>query len=279
MFKIFFTDLDGTLLDHRTYDYFPALPALARLKEKQIPLVFCTSKTAAEMIPFRTEIKNEDPFIVENGGGIYIPKSYFATLPVESRKRNHFLVISRGLPYIQLQKILARISGECGLTVQSFDQLTATELVERSGLSLEQAQRSLQREFDLPFSIVSPHPNRSQLEEKVQQLGLKLIQGGRFFHLSSNSEKGEAVAQLIGLYQANRGGPVRSMGLGDSRNDLRMLEEVDIPVIIPNPHSIAPLADEFPGGHRAHTPGPKGWNDAVLSLLETEPIEKGKLTG
>jgi len=155
MLQIVFSDLDGTLLDHRTYDYSPALPALAKLQEKQIPLVFCTSKTAAEMIPFRKEIKNKDPFIVENGGG-------------------------------------------------------------------------------------------------------------RFFHLSSNSEKGEAVAQLIGLYQANRGGPVRSMGLGDSRNDLSMLEEVDIPVIIPNPHSIAPLADEFSGGHRAHTPGPKGWNDAVL---------------
>jgi mannosyl-3-phosphoglycerate phosphatase len=249
------------------------------LQEKQIPLVFCTSKTAAEMIPFRKEIKNKDPFIVENGGGIYIPKSYFANLPVKTRKSGHFLVISRGLPYIQLQEILARISRECGLTVHSFDQLKASKLAESSGLSLEQAQHALQREFDLPFSIVSPHPNRSQLEEKVQQLGLKLIQGGRFFHLSSNREKGEAVAQLIGLYQANRGGPVRSMGLGDSRNDLSMLEEVDIPVIIPNPHSIAPLADEFPGGHRAHTPGPKGWNDAVLSLLETEPIEKGKLTG
>ncbi len=279
MLKIVFTDLDGTLLDHCTYEYAPALPALAKLQERQIPLVFCTSKTAAEMIPFRTEIKNEDPFIVENGGGIYIPKSYFATLPVETRRSDHFLVISRGLPSSQLQEILAQISRECGLTVQSFDQLTATELVERSGLSLQQAKSSLQREFDLPFSIVSPHPNRRQLEEKVQQFGLKLVQGGRFFHLSSNSEKGEAVAQLIELYQANRGGPVRSFGLGDSRNDLSMLEEVDIPVIIPNPHSIAPLADELPGAHRAHTPGPKGWNDAVLSLLENELVEKGKLNG
>jgi len=120
MLKIVFSDLDGTLLDHRTYDYSPALPALEKLQEKQIPLVFCTSKTAAEMIPFRTEIKNEDPFIVENGGGIYIPKSYFANLPVETRRSDHFLVISRGLPYTQLQEILARISGECGLTVHSF---------------------------------------------------------------------------------------------------------------------------------------------------------------
>ena len=279
MLKIVFTDLDGSLLDHRTYDYSPARPALAKLQEKHIPLVFCTSKTAAEMIPFRTEIKNEDPFIVENGGGIYIPTSYFSALPVETRKSDHFLVFSRGLPYIQLQEILARLSGECGMTVQSFDQLTASELAESSGLSLEQAQRSLQREFDLPFTIVSLHPNRSQLEAKVQQLGLRLIQGGRFFHLSCDSGKGGAVAQLIGLYQANLGGPVRSMGLGDSRNDLSMLEEVDIPVIIPNPLSIAPLADELPGGQRAHTPGPKGWNDAVLSFLENELIEKGKLNG
>ncbi len=56
MLKIVFSDLDGTLLDHRTYDYTPALPALASLQEKQIPLVFCTSKTAAEIMPFRTEI-------------------------------------------------------------------------------------------------------------------------------------------------------------------------------------------------------------------------------
>jgi len=279
MLKIVFTDLDGTLLDHHTYDYSPALPALAKLQEKQIPLVFCTSKTAAEVIPFRMEIENKHPFIVENGGGIYIPEGYFSTLPEEIRKSDHFLVISRGLPYTQLQEILTRISGECGLTVHSFGQLTASELAESSGLSLEQAQRSLQREFDLPFSIVSPHPGRSQLEEKVRQLGLKLVQGGRFLHLSSDSEKGQAVAQLIGLYEANRGDPVQSMGLGDSRNDLSMLRKVDIPVIIPNSHSIAALGNELPGARRADTPGPKGWNDVVLSLLENEHVENGKLNG
>ncbi len=279
MLKIVFTDLDGTLLDHHTYDYSPALPAVAKLQERQIPLVFCTCKTAAEMILFRTEIGNEDPFIVENGGGIYIPKGYFSILPEEIRENDPFLVISRGLPYTQLQEILTRISGECGLTIQSLNQLTASELAEISGLSMEQAQRSLQREFDLPFSIVSPQPNRSRLEEKVQQLGLKLIQGGRFLHLSSDGEKGGAVAQLIGLYQANRGEPVQSIGLGDSRNDLSMLEEVDIPVIIPNPHSIAALGNELPGARRADTPGPGGWNDAVLSLLEDELVENGQLNG
>ena len=279
MLKIVFTDLDGTLLDHHTYDYSPALPALAKLQEKQIPLVFCTSKTAAEIISFRTEIKNEDPFIVENGGGIYLPNNYFSNVPLETRQSHDFLVISRGQPYAQLQEALVQISGECGLTVQSFDQLTAPELAEQSGLSLDQAQRSLQREFDLPFSILSHHDNRAQLKEKVRQLGLKLTQGGRFLHLSSKGDKGDAVAQLIGLYQTNHGTPVRSIGLGDSRNDLNMLGMVEFPVIIPNPHSIAPLSDELPAAQRAHAPGPKGWNAAVLSLLENELVENGRLNG
>ncbi len=279
MLKIVFTDLDGTLLDHQTYDYSPARPALAQLKEKNIPLVVCTSRTAAEVLPFRAEIENEDPFIVENGGGIYIPNSYFSTIPFETSQVDHFLVISLGRPCAELQEALARISDENGLVVESFLQMTASELAERSGLSLPQAARSLQREFDLPFRILSQHYSRKQLEEEVQRFGLRLTQGGRFFHLSEDGEKGEAVAQLLELYQLNHGGPVQSIGLGDSHNDLSMLREVHIPVIIPNPHSMAPLSDELPAAQRAHAPGPRGWNDVVLSFLVEERMGKeAKLT-
>ena len=40
------TDLDGTLLDHYTYDWQPAARAIELLKQKCIPLVINTSKTA-----------------------------------------------------------------------------------------------------------------------------------------------------------------------------------------------------------------------------------------
>ena len=40
-----FSDLDGTLLDHDTYGYEPARPALALLGRKNIPLILCSSKT------------------------------------------------------------------------------------------------------------------------------------------------------------------------------------------------------------------------------------------
>ena len=42
-----FTDLDGTLLDHEDYSYAAANEALAELRSRRIPLILCSSKTAA----------------------------------------------------------------------------------------------------------------------------------------------------------------------------------------------------------------------------------------
>jgi len=80
MKKIIFTDLDGTLLDSDTYSYEKAKIALQLLKKRRIPLIFCTSKTRAEIEFWRDEVGNYDPFISENGGGIFIPKDYFSCL-------------------------------------------------------------------------------------------------------------------------------------------------------------------------------------------------------
>ena len=268
MLQIVITDLDGTLLDHETYDYSAARPALKKLQEKSIPLILCSSKTAAEIIPFRLEIHNKDPFIVENGGGIFIPEGYFSTIPFETRTMDHFLVISRTPPYSELRQALHQLTDQHDLTVESFDQMSASRLAVTSGLSEDQAKRSLQREFDLPFRILSKHYSTSQLAEEIQKLGLRLTQGVRFFHLGGDIDKGQAVAQLIDLYRTNHGGTIYSIGLGDSQNDLSMLKEVQIPVIIENPHSAAPLASQLPHARTAQAPGPQGWNEAVLSLLE-----------
>ena len=267
MFQIFITDLDGTLLDHRSYDYSPARPALTKLKKEHVPLILSTSKTAAEIIPFRLAIENQDPFIVENGGGIFIPKGYFSSIPLETREVGGFLTISHAPSYTQLQESLARLADHHNLKVESFAQMSPSRLAEISGLSEDQAQLSLQREFDLPFRILDGSFNASQFSEESHSLGLRLTRGGRFLHLGGDVNKGEAVTQLLELYQINHEGAIQSIGLGDSENDLSMLEAVHIPVVIPNPHSQSPLATQLPSARVARAPGPEGWNEAVLSLL------------
>ena len=68
------TDLDGTLMDDN-YDISPAFNTLRWLKNKNIPVIPCTSKTASEVESFREMYNLHDPYIVENGGAIYGEKN------------------------------------------------------------------------------------------------------------------------------------------------------------------------------------------------------------
>jgi len=70
------TDLDGTLLDYSNYSFEKALPALQLLKDRDVPLVICSSKTKKEIEYYRKKLDNHHPFVSENGGGIFIPKNY-----------------------------------------------------------------------------------------------------------------------------------------------------------------------------------------------------------
>ena len=151
--RIVITDLDGSLLDHVTYDYIPALGALQMLKEKGIPVVFCTSKSAAEVLPLREEVGNTHPFIVENGGAIYIPRHSFPGTNPTARVIGNYQVISLGRPTTELREQLEKIERQQGLQIQSFDKMTPEQVCRETGLSLEQARRALLREFDLPFQV------------------------------------------------------------------------------------------------------------------------------
>lgn len=55
-----FTDLDGTLLDIHTYDWRPASAWLDKLQDHQIPVILCSSKTAAETLEIQQDLGWKD---------------------------------------------------------------------------------------------------------------------------------------------------------------------------------------------------------------------------
>jgi len=83
-FVVVFTDLDGTLLDHQTYEWEEAKPALNRCKALQVPLILVSSKTRAEMDVLRHELGLISPFISENGGGIFFPEEGSDPVPPDT---------------------------------------------------------------------------------------------------------------------------------------------------------------------------------------------------
>lgn len=264
---VVFTDLDGCLLDEVTGAYDPARPALRALRRAEVPLVLCTSKTRAEVEPLHRQLDLEGPYVVENGGALAIPASARGWKAPMAPRGGGPLLVPLGAPHARLVEALAEIAAEVGVSVRGFADLTVEEIAERTGLPVEAARLAATREYDEPFLIEGEPASGAEtaLAEAASRRGLRVTSGGRFRHLTGPADKGRAVRQLLALY----GAPVASVALGDSANDLTMLEAVDRPVLVPRPDGRVAevLARALPSAERAPWPGPRGWNEAVLAVL------------
>ena len=106
------------------------------------------------------------------------------------------------------------------------------------------------------------------VKHELGKYKLSLTRGGRFYHVMSPVDKGRAIQWLIKCYQERE--PETewvSMGLGDSHNDIRMLETVDYPVLVKNPATQQPDVSHIKNIHMTSLVGPAGWNQAVLDVI------------
>jgi mannosyl-3-phosphoglycerate phosphatase len=260
-----FTDLDGTLLDHASYSFEPARPALRALEEKGVPLVLCTSKTRAETERWRQALGNTHPFIVENGGAVFVPRGYFSFSVGDGESGSPHEELVFGAPYGELRRVLAGMRTRLDPSIRGFGDMTDEEVAGLCGLSIEEARLAKEREYDEPF-VVAGEKLPEAVEAAAGRAGLRVVKGGRFFHLIGASDKGRAVSALRGLYEKARG-PLRSVGLGDSLNDEPMLRAVDVPILVRKPDGGYDPGIDLPGLIRAPGAGPDGWREAVLALL------------
>ncbi|MCL5287342.1 MAG: HAD-IIB family hydrolase [Acidobacteria bacterium] len=265
-----FTDLDSTLLDHRTFSWRAAEDALHEIERRKIPLVFCTSKTRAEVEFLRRKIGNAHPFITENGGGIYIPHGYFPQR-IEGAvtvKTYHCLALAR--PYDEILDALDEIAAEAGVEAVGFHQMSAKEIAENSGLDAEQVQLARQRDYDEPFFLAGATPKKEAAFVRLaRDRKLEVVRGSRFWHIHAGSDKGRAVRELTKHYRAAWRRKLRAVAFGDSANDLPMLAAADAAILLPKHDGTfdEAVTAKLPRVTRGSAPGPAGWNQAVLELL------------
>ena len=265
------SDLDGTLLDHSTYDFEPARGALDRLRDEGIPLVLCTSKTRAEVEPLRATLGNGDPFIVENGGGVYMPAGYFPFEIEGAELRGAYQVLSIGDRYPDVVRALERASLATGVRVVGFASMSDDAVADATGLTLHEARLAREREFDEPFMILDIERTRDLLAA-IKREGKQWTRGGRFHHITGASDKARAVSRLIALYRQHLG-PTRTVGLGDAPNDAGFLGVVDVPIVVASAR-FAQLRALVPHARVTRSPGPAGWNEAVLALVDKRRPER-----
>ncbi len=269
---VIYTDLDGTLLDHDTYDFSPALPLIKDLSSKGALIIPVTSKTRAETLFYLEKAGISGPFVVENGGAAYLPPTLgdMEGAPPPRDCGGSHLVKEFGRPVAESLYFLERFCVKNKVENQIFSRLTLKEIVQLTSMNEFQSAMARERSYDLPFILPGSNEEiKTRLEQEALAAGLKLHRGGRFLHLSSNYDKAGAVAWLNSIFAETRPGFI-SIGLGDAENDLEMLAGLDYPWLVRSPDAARTkaLAERLPAARVTAAPGPLGWVEAVKATIK-----------
>ncbi|QDU49112.1 HAD-IIB family hydrolase [Gimesia panareensis] len=266
---IVMTDLDGTLLDHDTYSYAPAIPAMKRLQSAGIPLMLNTSKTAAELLALRTSLQNTDPYVVENGSALYLPASFLSDSSAQnSGDQVHILGAVRS----EILSLIQKFRAEEKFLFTGFADMEVAEVIAYTGLSETEARLAMTREFSEPLIWQDSAHQLRKFEALIANHDLRLLRGGRFVHVIGAYDKGKCL-QWFRNWFADSDLPVpRFVALGDSQNDVAMLNAADIAVIVRSSHHEPPDLEKQSAVIITEETGPQGWADALTRILDDERV-------
>ncbi len=225
---IIFADIDGTIVD-ADYSFRETEPIIKQLLEQGAILVFCSSKTKSEIEFYQKKLNVEGPFVVENGGAIYIPKGYFCFSIPGAKSTSEYDIIELGMPYSLVREKLAKACTKAGVSIVGFGDMSVDKVAANSMLPLPLAVLAKKRMYDEPF--VMNQKDRTRLEEAVKAEGLTLTTGDKYLHVGGNTDKGKGTAILKQLFQ-KKYGKIMTYGIGNSQNDLPMLSAVNVPMLV-----------------------------------------------
>lgn len=258
-----FTDLDGTLLDARTFSFEAARSALAKLVSARIPLVPVTSKTFAEVRPLADALGIDGPIVIESGGGI------------ARRVGSSWRMEACGADAKSLRAAVPGIEQRSNARLRLYSAMRLDEAAAASGLTGIDLRRSMQRHFDEPFLL--ERGAFADVEAAARSLGLRVRSGGRFHHLCGSEGKGAAARRVRDEISAAIGTQPIVVALGDAPMDAEFLSIADIPIIIPRPDGTPDpvLTALLPHARIASAAGPRGWATAIDEIADSLTSQAG----
>ncbi len=266
---LFYTDLDGTLLDHETYEWRSARTGLKWCQEENVDVIPCTSKTWPEVKVIRDRIGLDTPAIVENGGAVVLSRDHTFAHESGQRVLNQFRVHEFGDAAAQIQSEFHEIRNRGDFKCQSALNMSPEVFAGKTNLDRDEAKRALNRNYTVPVLWLESEQRKQEFISWCVAGDITVQEGGRFLHLQRGCDKGGAIEWLTERYR-EKFDEVRTGGIGDSQNDIPMLKSVDRSFAVQQPDgTIHPrILDEVNGVETIDEIGPNGWTDAADLFLD-----------
>lgn len=244
---LIFSDIDNTLIQSYVRNngemihsdgYGDIKKFVKMLKDNDIPLILCSTKTRIEQEKIRHDLEIDDPYIVENGGAIIFPENYFnldfEDLGLDTRESDGNLVIELGKSYDKIVNILKDIRSNFQIEFKTVSDFSIEELADRVGISTKDAKLMASREYSETVIDINEN-NRNNLEQILKNKNLMMLQGTRYLTISALHNKGSAVSILKNLFYKKYGNKnIQAIAIGDAINDVSMFENVDQAFLVRN---------------------------------------------
>jgi mannosyl-3-phosphoglycerate phosphatase family protein len=275
---IVFTDLDGSLLDHNHYGFEEARPLLSFLNDLHIPLIINSSKTFEEITQLQRLMDLQTPFIVENGAAIIFPSPLNEEelqLNKEAlQHKDNQLIKAFGKPRAELLCITNQIKQQHQFKYNGFSDMTVSQIASLTQLSSTEAQAANERDFSEPIQWLDTQSRLSKFNQLLEPHQLQLQAGGRFYHISGQYNKGAAMQWLVDHWNFRRDRAKTIIALGDSMNDVSMLNRSDYAIVIKNKGRHIDAQGKIKTIYSS-LPGTSGWVETLAPLIKNLTRQEG----
>ncbi len=267
---LIFTDLDGTLLDHKNYSYGDNKKFISSIINNQNDIIFNTSKTFSESSDLLNELNLTNmPFSTENGALLYFPKNRFKKIKNSFDYGRYWKIKIAKLSAMNWHKFLLKKQKKLKfLIAQDLDSKILKKYT-----NLDNTSKMLKREASQIILWQDSLINLKKFKHQVKQekKGI-LIQGSRFMQISSVCNKRIAKNLISHVYDIQFHGKYskNTIALGDSKNDIDMLNSASYPCLIKNPSGSFPkLRSNKKNIIKSSKLAPDGWRQVLYKLNQT----------
>jgi predicted mannosyl-3-phosphoglycerate phosphatase (HAD superfamily) len=210
-----------TLVPLRGSPAVAGLPAVAgfedfsiALDHANVPCIWVTSRTRAQMDEPLRKLGHTHPFIAEGGSAVYIPTDYFHLRGEKSERRGRFLCIPVAQPQPAAAEALESLSAETGVPVVPLRSLSPRELAQNLGLPQREAELARQRDFDeLFFFAGASDGDIDRFLEEGRRRKFQLRPQGVLWSLAVGASVPQCIRQLTKLFDRALHGHATTIGI------------------------------------------------------------------
>ena len=264
---IFFSDIDGTIINNNSFSYGNNVKIIKELLEAGHYVIFNSSKTFYEIDHILKSENLSIPFICETGGGVYCPRGFCGD---NLNKRSDYDIIFESAKTSDFHtKIKSILLEEFKNEVLFFDDMSLKMKEKFSGLSAKDLERASMRDFSIPFKWHTVNKKLNKLKSILHDFQLTVIKGGRFFHICSNFDKYSAMQHILSFMNHNFPQETfKTVGIGDSSNDIEMLNKTDYKCIVQSINNIS-LIEGLSNKKfiLSTTHAPEGWQECIENVF------------